>query len=115
MIIIDNATVSEVATFDEPTTSQDGSAITDLAYTVVEYSIGGAAPVVGPHIPASKPTGGGHITTTVIIPAPAGAKTTFSFDVFAVDLTGNKGTATASVQSVIDRVGPSAPTNFTIG
>jgi len=115
MIIVDNNSVSLQATYDEPTVSQDGSALTDLAYTLVEYTIGGAPAVLGPHIPASKPSGGGHITTTVIVPAPAGSKTTFLFDVFAVDLTGNKGKVSSSVSSVVDRVGPDAPINFTIG
>jgi len=114
MIIIDQNTVSEVATYTEPITSQDGSPLADLAYTYVEYHVGTNPPVLGPHVPATKPSGGGNITTTVIFNAPAGVQTTVIADVKAVDLNGNTSSASNSVTSVIDRVAPAAPTGFTL-
>ena len=117
MTIIDATTVSVIATYDEPTLNQDGTPLTDLAYTEVEYQLGASpSEILEPRQPASKVTGGGHIVSApLVLPAPSGVSTTFTFNVFAVDLTNNRGPASPSVVSVIDRVGPAAPASFTIG
>jgi hypothetical protein len=117
MTIIDDKTVSVTATYDEPTTNQDGTPLTDLAYTEVEFRVGtNPAETLEPKAPASAPTGGGHIVSApFILQAPAGAVTVFTFDVFAVDTAGNRSPVSATVTETVDRIGPSAPQNFTVG
>lgn len=115
MIIIDNATVSVVATYDEPTLNQDGTALADLAATEVEYRLGNSAvEVLEPIQAASSPTGGGHVSKTFILPAPAGQLTKFTFNVFAIDASGLKSPVSADVVFTVDRVAPAAPSGFSI-
>src|SRR3990170_330159 len=60
-------------TYTEPTTNTDGSPLTDLARTNVytEILLPGQAPVKGPNVAATTPTGGGAISTTTTVPIGA--------------------------------------------
>lgn len=115
MRIIDDLTYEISAAYTEPSISQDGQPLTDLAYTELEYRIG-ASPVevLEPRQLATSPNGGGQIASKFTVPAPTGVVTTLTFNVFAVDLAGNRSPLSADVVVVIDRVGPAAPTGFTI-
>jgi hypothetical protein len=114
MKIIDAATASVDATFTESVTNNDGSPVTDLAYSSVYYQVGNGALIVGAKVPASKLTGGGAMSTTLIVPAPVGAVTTINFQASETDTQGNEGLKTAVVTFKIDRLAPAAPTSFGI-
>ena len=115
MRIVDNQTVEVVASFDEPTKSQDGTDLTDLAYHNVYYKFGTNPAVKGPQIPASKSTGGGKVLAApLLVPAPAGVNTALDFWVTSTDTVGNESPQSIHFNYTIDRVGPEAPTGFTI-
>ena len=114
MRVIDALTCELQAQYDESVKSADGSALTDLQNSSIYYKIGTLPPVKVAQVPASKLTGGGHITQLVVVPAPSGVATTFDFYVTETDLKGNEGPASNHVVITIDRVGPDAPLNFTI-
>lgn len=113
MRVIDNATVEVTATYNEPAKSQDGSPLTDLAYTSIFYRVGTGPAVAAAVTPASATTGGGAIVRPLIVPAPVGARTSFSFWATATDTSGNVSSqATATFE--VERFAPEAPSNFTI-
>jgi hypothetical protein len=114
MKIIDNSTVSVDATYDEPTLDSTGTPLLDLAYTSVYYKVDAAPVVVGAKTTASKPSGGGKVVTTLIIPAPAGAITKVDFRVSATDFVGNESAMSPVVPFTIERLAPAVPTNFII-
>lgn len=58
-------------TYVEPSTYADGSPMTTLTETTVYYGAGAA--VLSKKVPASKPQGGGTITTTVVVTIPINA------------------------------------------
>lgn len=116
MKIIDNATVSVDVNWDESIKNADvsGSPLTDLAYSSVYYKVNTGMVIIGAKITATKPTGGGHITTTIVIPAIVGNLTTVDFWATETDLTGNEGPSTSHILFPIDRLTPAAPLNFTV-
>ena len=114
MVVIDKDTISEVATYTEPSTEADGSALMDLAFTSVFYQIGAQPPVKFVDVPASSPQGGKVQTVVVKVPIPAGKKFSVTFHVTATDAIGLESEASPSLTLSVDRVAPSAPTNFTI-
>lgn len=115
MIIVDEKMVKLEGTYKEPTTDADGQPITDLAYTSVFYQVGAEPPVRGPQVPASAPTGGGVIHTTVIVPLAVGERKTFKLWVVATDTTGLDGEPSDTVTLSLNRVAPGVPTDFTLG
>ncbi len=85
--------------YHEPSTDKNG-ALTDLSHTTV-YLNG----VKYMDIPASSPSGGGLISTSVDTSFPVDAMTDVTIYVTATDLSGNE-----SVPSIaLDRVAPDAP------
>lgn len=114
MILVDQSTAQLSATYDEPTASQDGSTLGDLAYTNIYYQIGSQPPVRVPQVPATKLTGGGKIATTVLVPASAGSRTSVQLWVTATDNTGNESLPSTKQTFVVDRVAPSAPSSFSV-
>lgn len=125
MKLIDSATAQVDASYTEPGAQEDGTPLTDLAYTSVYYSpvLGaiavGAAPLLGPivvgaKVNASSVAGGAEIATTLIVPAPVGKTSTFAFQASATDLTGAESAKTSPVFFVIDRVSPAQPRGFTV-
>jgi hypothetical protein len=111
MQIVDANTVSLQATWTEPAILPGGN---PLAYYYISYVIGSAAPVLGPHVPASA-TGNQTVTTTLMLPAPSGASTTAVFTVFAVDTIGQVSAGSNTATVTVNRIVPPAPINFTIG
>lgn len=114
MRIIDKQTASVDARWTEPTTNSDGTPLTDLAYSSVYYSVNNGPKIVGAKVSATKPQGGGTLTTTIIVPAPEGVITVLSMSASATDLAGNESAPTAPAQITIERVAPAVPTGFTI-
>ena len=114
MVIVDQATIRVEGSYTEPSTDADGVAISDLAYTNVYYKIGSAPAVRGPQVPATSPEGGGDVTTSLLIPVPAGQRVSVQFWVTATDLLGLESAPTTTSTLQIDRVPPAAPTNFSI-
>ncbi len=113
MKLIDANTVELTATFDEPATNTDGTPLADLDYSTV-YITTPAGTIKAPVIQESKPTGGGTMSTTIQVNAPANAKTTIHFAVSSTDTAGNEGPKTPDLVYVVDRIAPAAPTNFSI-
>lgn len=114
MIVVDASTVKLTASYVESSQDADGTALTDLAYTNVYYQIGSAPPVRGPQVPASAPSGGGTISTTILVPVAAGSKATITAWVTETDTLGNESAPSTTVTLSVDRLLPKAPTNFTI-
>ena len=97
------------ATYTEPTTNADATPLADLAKTNVYYQLPGGIPVKGPDVAASRPQGGGAITTQVTVPVVAGQDVLVTFWATATDTGGNESARSAEVQRRIDRLAPAAP------
>jgi len=120
----DPYTVSPIGTtpligYTEPTTYTTGSPITDLKETHIYWKIGtGTETTV--IVPASKASGGGAITNSVILmpilPCQSG---TINVAVSAVSVSGGEGARANATPLLVDRtkelacVIPSAPTGVT--
>ena len=114
MKLIDPQTVEIHVSYSEPTTNVDGTPLTDLAYSTI-YVITPTGTIKAPVVKETSLQGGGKIDTTVQVNAPEGTKTILKFQVSATDTSGNEGPKTDPSVMIVDRVGPSAPTDFTIG
>jgi hypothetical protein len=121
MRIVDNSTVEVTLSYDEPAFDQDNTPListdnpplTDLAYTSMFYKVGTGAAVAAGKNTASKPSGGGHISSLLLVPAPVNQKTAFDFWVTSTDLTGNSAGETHA-SFTVDRMAPAVPINFTV-
>lgn len=100
---------SVTATYTEPTTNADATPLTDLAKTNVYYQLPGGTPVKGPDVPASRPQGGGAISTQVTVPVIAGQDVLVTFWATATDTAANESARSTEVQRRIDRLAPGAP------
>ena len=109
-----------LVTYTEPTTYTSGLALTDLKETQIYWKVGiGVESTVV--VPASKATGGGVITNSVILapilPCQSGI---INVAVSAMSVSGGEGTRAAAAPLVVDRtkeatcVIPSAPTGVTV-
>lgn len=96
------------ATYQEPTVTATNTPLTDLASTSISYDLG-AGPVRARDVPATAPTGGGIITTTVDIPVAANQEVDVRFWATATDTSGNESARSAEVVRRIDRLPPGAP------
>ena len=114
MRVIDQATVSVEALYNEPAVNVDGSPLADLAYTSVYYKANGGSTVEGVKIPASKPAGGGGVQVTLLVPAPVNTRTMLDFWVTGTDTHGNVGPESTHVAFEVERISPAAPTGFSI-
>ena len=113
-----NATTCSASTsYKEPTTNANGTAIDALKQTILTPSVNGVAqtPIV---TPATAATGGGTISKTLTINAPACKTTAVTGVVVAEDTASVKGAgATASLsinRSAESGCEPDEVTNFTI-
>ena len=97
------------ASYTEPTTNADATPLTDLAKTNVYYQLPGGTPVKGADVPASRPQGGGVISTQVTVPVTAGQDVVVTFWATATDQQKNESEPSKSVQVRIDRLAPGAP------
>jgi len=94
-----NVTGAEVTvTYTEPTTNEDGSPLLDLNFCSIFYDMGDG-PTKAIDITASKPTGGGTISTNFIVPVLDGMERDVS-----VWGTASDGSNNASAESVKDSV-----------
>ena len=100
---------SVTATYTEPTTNADLTLLTDLAKTNVYYQLPGGVPVKGPDVAASRPQGGGAISTQVTVPIVAGQDVVVTFWATATDTSANESARSTEVQRRIDRLAPGAP------
>ena len=100
---------SVTATYTEPSTNADATLLSDLSKTNIYYQLPGGTPVKGPDVAASRPQGGGAITTQVTVPVVAGQDVLVTFWATATDTGGNESARSAEVQRRIDRLAPAAP------
>jgi hypothetical protein len=114
MQIIDTNTVRLHAQLTEPVRSVDGSLLGDLHHTTIYGRTGDTTAVLVTN-PATAPSGGGTVTLDVLVNAPSGVVTSWEFWATATDLAGNEGPSSNTVTLAIDRIGPAAPTGFTVG
>lgn len=100
----------------EPTKNTDGSTLADLAFTNGYCQVGTAAAQKSANVPATKPAGGGTVSTVFTIPTPAGAATTVTCWATATDAASpaNVSANSASASKTFNLVGPAAPSNITI-
>lgn len=110
MVIVDAATVSLEASFVEPPVTTGAP----LAYYFIQYSVAGGPLVPGAHIAAAPAGGQTESGITMVVPAPDGVATVIDFTAVAVDVNGKQSAPSNDVKLTINRVGPLAPTNFTI-
>lgn len=94
--------------YTEPTTSADGSPLTDLSKTTVEADSGAGFSEVG-SVPASNPNGGGAQSVDFTVPAAPGAVQTIKVVAFAYDLVGNKSISSIEVVLTVDQLAPAPP------
>lgn len=94
--------------YDEPTTNEDGSALSDLQKTTVFYDMGGGT-VKASDVPATSVSGGGHITEKVTVPVTSGQERDVQFWVTAMDLSQNESQKSEIKIIRIDRLPPAAP------
>jgi hypothetical protein len=95
--------------YDEPTTNADGTPLDDLKETRVYVKLPNQAPSVATTVPASRPTGGGHVTTTITIPVAQGTVVAADVWATAVDTSGNESGPSNVVTVRIDLLPPAPP------
>lgn len=72
-------------------------------HTNVYYQIPGRAPVKGPDIQATKPTGGGTVRTSVKLPILRGQRVDVSFWATATDKSGRESAPSRKLSGYINR------------
>lgn len=97
------------ASYTEPTTNVTGTPLVDLDHTNVFFEVPGSPAVRSPNVPASLPTGGGAITTTVTVPIAVNQEADVRFWATATDQSGNESPRSTEVVKRIDRLAPNAP------
>lgn len=96
------------ASYIEPTTNADDSALMDLHHTSIYYDIGdGAVNVVD--LPSSLATGGGQIAYSFIVPVVDGQEVDVSLWATATDNNGNESLPSSTIVKRVDRLAPSFP------
>lgn len=106
-----NATLtgSEVTlTYQEPSTNEDGSPLSDLAHTSIYFSLDGVISKVM-DVPATSPNGGGNVEKKFVVPIGEKKEATVILWATASDLTGNEGPKSTEVTVRIDHLAPNAP------
>lgn len=110
-------TCTVTLSYKEPVTSANGLALDDLQSTTIKGTVNGTA-LTPVSTPATAVIGGGSITKTVTVTAPACKSTATAWSASAMDLAGNVG-AEVSTTLAINRTGeagcePGPVTNFTV-
>lgn len=90
-------------TYVEPSARADGTPLTNLAKTTVYYQVPGKGVGKSPDIAATKPTGGGRIETTILVPIVKGEGGYVSFWVTATDESGRESSPSERIERLIDR------------
>ncbi len=97
------------AVYWEPTTSEDGTLLQDLAYTSIYYKLDGGSRVLVTTVPASDVTGGGKVTQSFTI-SGLGNQVDVEITYTATDKVGNESTDEYVEPTIrIDKVSPSHP------
>jgi len=95
-------------TYTEPTTTENGTPLDDLATTDATAKDGGGNVVATHQEPASALAGGGAIAFDLVVDVPLGQKQIITVEVTATDLVGNISQPATSIIT-IDREAPGAP------
>lgn len=95
--------------YTEPSTNPDGSPLSDLRETRLYFQLENGTPEIGATVPASRPQGGGQITSTLLVPVLHNQEANVTFWATALDLVGNESARSVSVVQRIDRLAPNAP------
>jgi len=95
--------------YAEPSTNPDGSALSDLRETRLYMQLENGMPEIGATVPASRPQGGGRVTSTLLVPVLQNQEANVTFWATALDLVGNESARSVSVVQRIDRLAPNAP------
>ena len=95
-------------TYTEPTTTENGTPLDDLASTDTVVKDEGLSVVAVHQVLATAPTGGGFVEFDVVVDIPLGQKQTLSVEVTASDLVGNVSQPAVDV-ILIDREAPGVP------
>jgi hypothetical protein len=95
--------------YDEPVTNADGTPLQDLKETRIYYQMGSAAPTLAATVPATAPTGGGHIAQKVAVPVGPNQEADVTFWATAVDTSGNESVRSSTATVRIDRLPPAPP------
>jgi len=96
--------------YDEPLTNVDGTPLTDLLKTTLYYERGRGT-VKAKDVSAMSLTGGGHVTTTILVPVISGEDVMIRIWVTATDTapTPNESVASSTESIRVDRLAPSRP------
>ena len=94
--------------YDEPNQNTDGSPVADLDHCTLYYNMG-AGDVAGKMVPASSPTGNGHIQTPLEVPVLAGMERNVDIWATASDTSGNESPRSNTVNVRLDRLAPGPP------
>lgn len=94
--------------YTEPSTNNDGSPLIDLDHTTVYYDIGSGA-VEANQVPASSPSGGATITTSITIPVSIDQEVDADVWATASDEVPNESLPSNTVVVPIDRLAPASP------
>jgi hypothetical protein len=106
-----NLTGTEITVhYTEPTRDADGTPLNDLRQTEIWYQLeGSTVPAMVKGVAATALSGGGTITTQIILPVNTGDEKNFLVWAAARDISGNISTGTAKIPVRIDRMPPAAP------
>lgn len=97
------------AMYLEPTLSEDGALLHDLAYTSIYYRLDGGNRHLVMQVPASNVAGGGRVEETFTI-SGLGGQVDVEIVYTATDLLGNESTTEYKEAVIrIDKVAPNAP------
>lgn len=86
--------------YDEPTKNEDDSPLTDLDKTTIYYEDQSV------DVPASAPTGGGHIVQVVTVASQPHTERDISFTATATDDSGNESVPSVPVIVRVDELAP---------
>lgn len=87
-VSVDHPTVR--VSYTEPSVTLDGAALTNLAKTSIYYDFGHGRSLAK-EVPASQPTGGGHVSETITVPTKSKEEQTVKICASATDQDGNEG------------------------
>ena len=99
-----------VVKYTEPTTNADGSPLVDLAKTKIYWVIvGSTTPAVTIDVTATKATGGGIISQTLILPIAANKEADVQIWATATYKSGNESGPSVKEAVRVDRLPPGEP------
>lgn len=90
---ISEATPTVRVSYTEPSTTVEGTPLTDLSKTSIYYDLGKGR-VLAKNVPATQATGGGSVSETIVIPIHKKEEQSVKICVTATDQLGNESTMT---------------------